>query len=89
MRQKFIFECMEENIKQKHLTSLGNVVRTKRLEKGISQTALANTIGKDQPSLNRLERGKINPSYLYLIEVCNGLNISLSELLVSLEDPYL
>jgi len=67
--------------KQDELIALGEKVRKARMAKGISQTELANNIGKDQPSLNRLERGRINPSYIYLLEVCEGLEMSLIELL--------
>ena len=63
------------------LIKLGLRVRELRLAKSLSQTDLAFKIGKDQPSINRLEKGKINPSILYLIEIANGLEISLSKLL--------
>jgi putative transcriptional regulator len=63
------------------LIKLGLRVRELRLEKSLSQTDLAFKIGKDQPSINRLEKGKINPSILYLLEIANGLEISLSKLL--------
>lgn len=67
--------------KNNALRIIGGKFRKARIEKGLSQTYLANKIGKDQPSINRLERGKINPSYLYLLEVCEGLDISLQELI--------
>lgn len=54
-----------------------------RISKGFSQTELANIIGKDQQSINRVELGKTNPSYVYLLDVCEGLEISLPELLTS------
>jgi transcriptional regulator with XRE-family HTH domain len=57
------------------------MVRELRLAKSLSQTDLAFKIGKDQPSINRLEKGKINPSILYLLEIANGLEISVSKLL--------
>ncbi len=63
------------------LIKLGLKVREIRLEKSLSQTDLAFKIGKDQPSINRLEKGKINPSILYLLEIANGLEISVSKLL--------
>ena len=63
------------------LIKLGLRVRELRLAKSLSQTDLAFNIGKDQPSINRLEKGKINPSILYLIEISNGLEISVSKLL--------
>jgi putative transcriptional regulator len=63
------------------LIRLGLKVRELRLSKSLSQTDLAFKIGKDQPSINRLERGKINPSILYLLEIANGLEIPVSKLL--------
>jgi putative transcriptional regulator len=63
------------------LIKLGLKVREMRLAKSLSQTDLAFKIGKDQPSINRLEKGKINPSILYLLEIANGLEISVSKLL--------
>jgi putative transcriptional regulator len=63
------------------LIKLGLKVREIRLSKSLSQTDLAFKIGKDQPSINRLEKGKINPSFLYLMEIANGLEIPVSNLL--------
>ncbi len=66
------------------LIKLGLRIKELRLSKSLSQTDLAFKIGKDQPSINRLEKGKINPSFLYLIEVANGLEIPISFLLEGL-----
>ena len=63
------------------LIKLGLRVRELRLAKSLSQTDLAFKIGKGQPSINRLEKGKINPSILYLLEIANGLEIKVSDLL--------
>jgi transcriptional regulator with XRE-family HTH domain len=71
-------------INREELIKLGERVKQVRLEKKISQTQLAYQGGKDQPSINRLEKGKINPSYLYLLEICQGLEITLSKLLKEL-----
>ncbi len=46
----------------------------------MTQTELANKIGKDHPSINRLEKGKINPSYYFLYELSEGLEIELKDL---------
>jgi transcriptional regulator with XRE-family HTH domain len=51
------------------LIKLGLKVRELRISKSLSQTDLAFKIGKDQPSINRLEKGKVNPSILYLFEI--------------------
>lgn len=62
------------------LAELGNTIRTIRTNKGMNQTEFANSIGKDQPSVNRLENGKINPGYLYLRQIAKGLNVEVGEL---------
>lgn len=62
------------------LKKLGKRVRKMRKERGLSQTELANNINKDQPSIQRLEAGNINPSFYYLHQVAQGLNISFKEL---------
>ena len=61
--------------KEQELKNLGLRVKELRKEKGLTQTELAHTIGKDHPSINRLEKGKINPSYIFLLEVAYGLEI--------------
>jgi putative transcriptional regulator len=63
------------------LKDLGVRIRIIRKDKGITQLQLAHAIGKDQQSIQRLEKGNINPSYIYLQEIANGLNVSLLELL--------
>ena len=62
------------------LEQLGLRVKEIRLQKGLTQTELANKIGKDHPSINKLENGKVNPSYIFLCEVADGLDISIKEL---------
>lgn len=69
--------------KERLLLELGLRVKQIREQRGLSQTELANSIGKDQPSVNRLEKGNINPSYIYLLEICEGLDIQLKDLLNS------
>lgn len=69
---------------QGKLIELGLRVKELREEKGLSQTELAYKIGKDQPSINRLEKGKVNPSVIYLLEISEGLEMSIIELVNSL-----
>jgi transcriptional regulator with XRE-family HTH domain len=65
--------------KNEKLIKLGLKVKSIRLSKNLTQTELANIIGKDHPSINRLERGKINPSYIFLLEVAIGLDVSITD----------
>jgi putative transcriptional regulator len=71
---------MEQRRKKVMLVLLGKRVKRLREEKGFSQTELAHTIGKDQPSIQRIEAGNINPSYIYLQEVAEGLGISMDKI---------
>lgn len=63
------------------LKKLGQNIRRLRLESGLSQTKLANKVGKDQQSIQRLEAGKINPSYYYLCEIAEGLDTNFKQLI--------
>jgi transcriptional regulator with XRE-family HTH domain len=67
--------------KEKQLLQLGNRIRKLREEKMLSQTELANMMGKDQQSIQRIEKGRVNPSYLFLIEISSALKISVTDLL--------
>jgi transcriptional regulator with XRE-family HTH domain len=64
-----------------YLKRLGLHISKIRTSKGISQLELASIINKDRQSIQRLERGAVNPSVFYLQEVADGLEISLSKLL--------
>lgn len=69
---------------EKLLKKLGERVKAIRQEKGLTLQELAHSVDKDRQSISRLEMGKVNPSYLYLTEVCKGLGIELSELVQGL-----
>ena len=62
------------------LKKLGARIRDIRNQKGITQTQLAHSLDKDQPSINRLENGKINPSYYYLVEIATGLGVTIGDI---------
>jgi putative transcriptional regulator len=63
------------------LKKLGTRIRKIRMDKGLSQSQLANEVDKDQQSIQRLEAGKINPSYFYLCEIADGLGVNIKEFL--------
>ena len=75
------YTCQVDKIEL--LKSLGERIKEIRLAKGLTQTELAHKIGKDHPSINRLEKGKINPSYFFLCEVAEGLEISIYDIFES------
>jgi len=63
------------------LIELGLKVKKIRKSKGMTQTELAYEVGKDHPSINRLENGKFNPSYIFLLEIAEGLGVHITEIL--------
>lgn len=65
---------------QQKLIKLGQKVKELRLKKDLTLKELAYSIDKDPQSISRLEMGKINPSYLYLLDIAKGLNISIQEI---------
>ncbi|WP_158798021.1 helix-turn-helix domain-containing protein [Pedobacter sp. L105] len=67
--------------KETLLKDLGARIREIRNKKGISQKQLAYSIGKDQQSVQRLEAGNINPTYYYLYEIADGLEVDLEVLI--------
>ncbi|MBB5634981.1 transcriptional regulator with XRE-family HTH domain [Pedobacter cryoconitis] len=67
--------------KETLLKNLGARKREIRNMMGISQKQLAHSIGKDQQSVQRLETGNINPTYYYLYEIADGLEVDLEVLI--------
>lgn len=67
--------------KSKELIQLGKRIRELRIERGLSQAKLGIKILKDQQSIHKVEVGEFNQTYIYLLEISEGLDISISELL--------
>lgn len=67
--------------KETFLKKLGKNIARLREEAGLSQTELALRCDKDRQSLNRLEKGRINPSIYYLSEIAAELKLGVKELL--------
>jgi putative transcriptional regulator len=63
-----------------YLKKLGTHIAQLRISKGMSQAELARCCDKDPQSLNRLERGRINPSIIYLQEIADELGVNIKEL---------
>lgn len=60
---------------------LGKHIAHLREQAGLTQEQLALRCDKDKQNLNRLEKGRINPSAFYLAEVAAGLGLPLRDLL--------
>ncbi|UII27619.1 helix-turn-helix domain-containing protein [Fulvivirga maritima] len=69
--------AIKKEILQKRL---GERIAYLRTTKGLNQTELAHYCNKDRQSINRLEKGKVNPSIYYLLQISNALEINMSEL---------
>ena len=67
--------------KHEELIRLGSRIKELRKSKGLSQAKLGLLILKDQQSIHKVEAGEFNPTYLYLLELSKGLEISITELL--------
>ncbi|MDR7210924.1 helix-turn-helix transcriptional regulator [Flavobacterium piscis] len=65
----------------RELKRLGLRIKQLRTTRGLSQAKLGLLIFKDQQSIHKVETGEFNPTYLYLLEICKGLDITMSELL--------
>jgi transcriptional regulator with XRE-family HTH domain len=63
------------------LAILGKRIKTLREERGLSQEKFAEKCGFDRTYISLLERGKRNPSYINLLKVAEGFEISISDLL--------
>ncbi len=68
-------------IKTDRLQILGDRIRALRKERKLTQAQLAYSINKDQQAIQRLESGKINPTFEFLFQVSEGLEMTLSDLL--------
>ncbi|OFY84539.1 MAG: hypothetical protein A3F72_14130 [Bacteroidetes bacterium RIFCSPLOWO2_12_FULL_35_15] len=66
---------------KKYLQLIGNNIRKKRNELGISQQELADNADVAKSTIQRIEKGDMNPSILTLKNISNALEIELPELI--------
>jgi transcriptional regulator with XRE-family HTH domain len=66
---------------QEFLDKLGARIVLLRKRKKMSQNDLALECGWDKPNLRRLEKGRVNPSLKTLLILCEGLGVTVQELL--------
>lgn len=62
------------------LKELGEKLKTLRLAKGYTLKELGYKIDKDPQSISRVEMGDVNPTYLYLLQLCDGLEVDFKHL---------
>ena len=65
------------------LAALGGAIRTARLERKLSQEALADAAGIDRSHMGKIEHGERNVSVLNVARVATALNLSVASLMTS------
>jgi putative transcriptional regulator len=66
---------------KKILATIAINIKELRIAKGMSQKQLADKLDKDKQAIQRLENGQINPRYLTLVDIAEGLGVSVNEIL--------
>lgn len=69
------------SLKSSEIKKLGQKIKKTRIDKKLTQMDLAALINKDQQSIQRLEAGRVNPTYFFLFLICSGLGISVADLI--------
>lgn len=65
------------------LAKLGATIRAARLERGLSQEALADAAGIDRSHMGKIERGERNVSVLNVARVSDALEVTIAALMAS------
>ena len=65
------------------LAALGTAIRAARLERKLSQEALADAAGIDRSHMGKIERGERNVSVLNVARVSAALNLTVASLMAS------
>ena len=61
--------------------TLGQKIRNRRGELGLTQNELSEKSGVSQPYISLLEKGNFNPSAVYLFKLSKALSVDIEELL--------
>lgn len=70
-----VFICNDESIKK----SIGAKIKAARLNRGLTQSALAEKVDMDEKQLSRLESGKHYPTLKTLLAIANILEMRLAD----------
>lgn len=72
---------MNKNDPKMCLQILGNEIRSRRLEQGLSQAKLALMINSGQSYIYRVEEGRISIGVDRLVRIANALDVSVNDLI--------
>lgn len=61
--------------------TIGEKIKAKRQEKGLTQKALGELAGIAEPTIRRYESGKLNPKMETISKIANGLGVTPAELI--------
>lgn len=67
-----------------YLDILGQRIRARRSELGLSQEGLANEAGLDRSYVGRIERGEHNLTFVALIKLCRAMKCDVAALTVGI-----
>jgi transcriptional regulator with XRE-family HTH domain len=67
-----------------YLDILGQRIRAKRRELGMSQEGLAHEAGLDRSYVGRIERGEHNLTFVALVKLCRAMRCDVAALTVGL-----
>jgi transcriptional regulator with XRE-family HTH domain len=67
-----------------YLDILGQRIRAKRKELGMSQEGLANEAGLDRSYVGRIERGEDNLTFVSLVRLCRAMDCDVASLTTGL-----
>lgn len=76
---RIVLMALSKSDKEK-LKKLGARLKSLRNEKGLTLRELAYSIDKDPQNISRIEMGDVNPGYLFLLAICEGLEVDIKEL---------
>lgn len=63
-----------------YLDILGQRIRSRRSELGLSQEGLANEAGLDRSYVGRVERGEHNLTFVALVKLCRAMKCDVASL---------
>lgn len=67
--------------KSKYLIALGTKIKQIRQDKNMTQFDLAVKMNRDQQSIQRIEKGRVNPSIYFLTELADAMDIDVRKII--------
>ena len=65
---------------------IGEVIKARRMQKGMSQEVLSGLAGLDRTHYSKIERGLRSPTIDTLFRIAHALNIAPHELMIDIEN---